>query len=265
MSYGSIISMSVDTHFHIFYKNAINRALARYTVSSSAPLNEWFTLSRAQGITHGVIVQPSFLGTDNTYLLDAIRQFPSQLKGVGVVDPLISKDALRILKTKGMSGIRLNLSEEPNPLTVLEMNQGLMTHLIDLDMHLQIHHDDGLLNTLLSNLPQGLKIVVDHFGRPKSNSEFLNDHAGIDRHNKNLWVKLSAPYRTPHLDHGALFQYWLNKIGPERLLWGSDWPHTRFESQQNYANQMQQFQLLCQDPALKDQILTKNPMALYWH
>jgi predicted TIM-barrel fold metal-dependent hydrolase len=256
--------MYVDTHFHIFDRNTIDPGATRYSVNYSASLSTWSSLSRSHNITHGVIIQPSFLGANNAFLLDAIAQFPDQLKGVGVVDAAISKDALQALKNQGICGVRLNLSEDPNPLRTIDNNQALLEHLYDLDMHLQIHHDDGLLNTLLLNIPRGLKIVIDHFGRPKSNIEFLADHLGIEHHQPNLWVKLSAPYRTPNLDHQSIYKFWLNKIGPSRLLWGSDWPHTRHEAEENFAEQMQQFFSLTNNQNIKDQILNYNPMALYW-
>lgn len=256
--------MSIDTHFHIFDKNAINPTNSRYSVSNSAQLEDWFALSRAQGVTKGVIVQPSFLGTDNTFLITAIEQHPDLLKGVAVVAPSIAKDDLYALKKQGICGVRLNLCENPNPLEALHHYQLLLHHLIELRMHLQLHHDDGLLNTLLLNVPRGLQIVIDHFGRPKSNTEFSIETKGIDLHRENLWVKLSAPYRTPLIDHQAIYQYWLNTIGSSRLLWGSDWPHTQFESQQNYASQLQAFSMLCQPSTLREQILSHNPISLYW-
>ena len=119
------------------------------------------------------------------------------------------------------------------------------------------------LNSTTTKVEKG-KIVIDHFGRPKSNIEFLADHLGIEHHQPNLWVKLSAPYRTPNLDHQSIYKFWLNKIGPSRLLWGSDWPHTRHEAEENFAEQMQQFFSLTNDQNIKDQILNYNPMALYW-
>ncbi len=257
-------SMSIDTHFHIFDKNAINPANSRYSVSNSALLEDWFALSRAQGVTKGVIVQPSFLGTDNSFLIAAIKEHPELLKGVAVVGPSIAKDDLRALKKQGISGVRLNLCENPTPLEALAQHQALLHQLVELGMHLELHHDDGLLNTLLLNIPSGLQIVIDHFGRPKSNIEFSIETKGIDRHRDNIWVKLSAPYRTSLIDHQAIYQYWLNKIGSSRLLWGSDWPHTQFESQQNYASQLQALSMLCQPPTLREQILSRNPTSLYW-
>ena len=74
-----------------------------------------------------------------------------------------------------------------------------------------IRHSDGLLNDLLLKIPQGIEIVIDHFGRPKTNDEFLKNEGGIDKHREHIWVKLSAQYRMKHIDYRAVFQYWLSK------------------------------------------------------
>jgi predicted TIM-barrel fold metal-dependent hydrolase len=264
MSYGIIINMNVDTHFHIFLKNEVSTAYSRYPVDYDVKINDWLKVANEQQITGGVLVQPSFLGFDNSYLIQAIQQNPKHLRGVAVVEPTVSKETLLDLKKHGIKGIRLNLFGDENPLKTLDENQILLGRLKSLDMHLQLHHDDGMLNELLLNISPGISIVVDHFGKPATDDEFRVNSAGINKHQANLWVKLSAQYRTPNINHQAIFQYWLNKIGDTRLLWGSDWPHTRFEAFESYELQMQKFLTLISNTALKDQILSINPRALYW-
>jgi predicted TIM-barrel fold metal-dependent hydrolase len=72
--------MYVDTHFHIFDKNTIDPGATRSSVDYRASLSTWSSLSRSHNITHGVIIQPSFLGTNNAFLLDAIASIPINLK-----------------------------------------------------------------------------------------------------------------------------------------------------------------------------------------
>jgi predicted TIM-barrel fold metal-dependent hydrolase len=131
-------------------------------------------------------------------------------------------------------------------------------------MHLELHHDDGLLNALLSDIPTGTEIVVDHFGRPKTTEEFFHESIGILKHSSSLWVKLSAQYRTPHLDHTKVLDYWLERLGPSKLLWGSDWPHTGFEETQEYAKQLNDLNTFIHDEQLLSHILISNPKNLYW-
>ena len=264
MSYATIIPMNVDSHFHIFDKNLIESTNSRYLVDYNSSIEDWFKAANDQGITGGVIVQPSFLGVDNSLLLHTIKQDPKHLRGIGVVHPKTSRKELLELSKQGVRGIRLNLSDEKNPLEVLQNNQELISHLKSLELHLQIHHDDGLLNGLLMAIPQGITLVIDHFGRPKTDNEFEKANEGIKKHRENLWVKLSAQYRTPNINHQTVFEYWLKTLGVSRLLWGSDWPHTRFESSETYESQMSKFLSLTKSPELKHQILSNNPRALYW-
>jgi predicted TIM-barrel fold metal-dependent hydrolase len=264
MSYATIIPMNVDTHFHIFDKSLLNETQARYSVDYNASIDDWAKEADAQQITGGVIVQPSFLVFDNTLLLEAIKQNPRYLRGVGVTDPKASQKELLELSKQGVCGIRLNLAGDEDPLGTLKNYAGLINLLKGLNMHLQIHHDDGLLNGILLAIPNGIDIVIDHFGRPQANDEFEKLNDGIRKHRGNIWVKLSAQYRTPNINHQTIFEYWLKQIGASRLLWGSDWPHTRFEATETYESQMKQFLSLTNSPELRQQILSKNPIALYW-
>jgi predicted TIM-barrel fold metal-dependent hydrolase len=256
--------MNVDTHFHIFDKSPLNEAQARYSVDYAASIDDWAKEANTQQITGGVIVQPSFLGFDNTLLLQTIKQNPRYLRGVGVTDPKASRKELLELNKQGICGIRLNLAGDQDPFRTLEKYQGLMNLLKGLNMHIQVHHDDGLLNEVLLAIPNGIDVVIDHFGRPKTNNEFEQQNDGIKKHRGNLWVKLSAQYRTPNINHQAIFEYWLKQIGGSRLLWGSDWPHTRFEATETYESQMKSFLSLTNFPELRQQILSDNPRSLYW-
>lgn len=264
MSYANIFIMNVDTHFHIFNKSYQDELAARYSVNYNASIDDWTKEASAQQISRGVIVQPSFLGFDNTILLEAIKQNPGYLKGIAVIDSGASREELLELHMRGVCGIRLNLYGDKDHLATLLKYQELIQLVKELNMHLQIHHADGLLNEILLAIPNGLDIVIDHFGRPQTNAEFKKQSDGIQKHQGKLWVKLSAQYRTPNINHQALFEYWLEEIGASRLLWGSDWPHTRFENSQTYESQMRDFVRLTNSPELRQKILSANPMGLYW-
>jgi predicted TIM-barrel fold metal-dependent hydrolase len=256
--------MKIDAHFHVFLASAINQAQSRYVLEYDAPIDQWEKLANQVGIDGGVIVQPSFLGVDNSFLLGALQLSPNKLKGVAVTPPNTPRSALAELKEQGVNGVRLNLFKDENPSANIRMHWKLIELINESDMHLEIHHDDGLLNRLLLDIPSGTKIVVDHFGRPKADTEFLNNAAGIERHVSLLWVKLSAQYRTPHLNHRKVLDYWLDTIGSDKLLWGSDWPHTGFEAKQSYENQFSQLNKLVDDESLMNQILVNNPRNLYY-
>ncbi|MBU3616384.1 amidohydrolase [Polynucleobacter sp. JS-Polo-80-F4] len=264
MSYATIFPMNVDAHFHVFNNRLIDEAQARYSVNYSASIDDWLKVANKQQISRGIVVQPSFLGFDNSLLLETIKQNPERLRGVAVVDPNTPRNELLELKQQGVRGIRLNLYGDQDPFGTIQKYGGVIHFLKGLNMHLQIHHDDGLLNDVLLALPGGIKIVIDHFGRPLVNDEFEKQSDGINKHQSNLWIKLSAQYRTAKLNHQALFEYWLKKIGVSKLLWGSDWPHTRFETTQTYEAQMKEFVCLSNSAELRKKILSSNPVSLYW-
>lgn len=264
MSYSIIRAMNVDTHFHIFLKKDCIGEGARYPIGYDSLFDDWVEVSKNCDISKGVLIQPSFLGFNNELLLQTIAKFPERLKGVAAVPASTTQKDLSELKSKGIIGIRLNLFGSDNPVEEVKENLQLIQRLTDLGMHVQIHHNDGLLNQILLGIPKGTTIVIDHFGRPFSNSEFHLNSEGIDRHLNNLWVKLSAQYRTPRVDHKIICDYWLNKIGDSKLLWGSDWPHTKFEKTEFYEKQLSQFFELVEDEVMQTKILSLNPQNLYW-
>jgi len=256
--------MKIDAHFHVFFANTIDPLKSRYPVQYDALIDEWQILAEKEGIDSGVLVQPSFLRFDNSLLLETLRTKPKGLRGIAVLEPNISRTQVLELKEQGIVGARLNLYGEPSPTGVLRQNWKLIELLNESEMHLELHHDDGLLNSLLLEIPADTEVVVDHFGRPKTEKEFILELSGITKHADNLWVKLSAQYRTSQIDHSKVLAYWRNYIGENKLLWGSDWPHTRYETSQNYSQQFANLKNLVADDQLLNQILTVNPEKLYW-
>ena len=256
--------MKIDSHFHVFLAAPIDQTKSRYPVLYDAPIDQWQTLAAKEGIDGGVLVQPSFLGFNNAFLLSTLQGSPKELRGIAVLEANASRTQILEFQDQGIVGARLNLYGESDPSTVIRKNWKLIELLNECEMHLEIHHDDGLLNNLLLEVPTDTVIVVDHFGRPKTNSEFLIEDAGIQKHANKLWVKLSAQYRTPQLDHGKVLDYWRQCIGDTKLLWGSDWPHTRFETSQTYAQQLTDLKKLVVDEYLLEQILRVNPEKHYW-
>src|SRR4051812_11349818 len=105
----------IDGHAHVFSRELDLTAARRYSPDYDATLAMYQHELRTHGLSHGVLVQPSFLGTDNSYLLDALRQAPDQLRGVVVVDRDISRAALDEMDRLGVVGIRLNLMGKALP------------------------------------------------------------------------------------------------------------------------------------------------------
>lgn len=255
--------MKIDSHFHVFLANALDQSKSRYTVGYDALIEQWQALAAKEGVDGGVLVQPSFLGFDNAFLLGTLQQSPLTLRGVAVLEANTSRTQILELQDQGIVGVRLNLYGEQSASKVIRDHWRLIELLNECNMHLELHHDDGLLNHLLLEVPTDTVIVVDHFGRPKTDAEFIHEDIGIQKHANKLWVKLSAQYRNPQLDHAKVLNYWRHNIGDKKLLWGSDWPHTRFESSQTYSQQLTDLKNLVDDEAMLHLILTANPKNLY--
>jgi hypothetical protein len=106
------LSMSknwIDTHFHVFNAGVAVED-ARYVPQYSAQLSDWMKQAQNVGVTRGVWVQPSFLGTDNSLMIDALKCYPAELRGIAVVSPDACIEHLETLHQSGVRGIRLNLS-----------------------------------------------------------------------------------------------------------------------------------------------------------
>lgn len=235
--------MIVDTHAHIFSAAGPFAPSARYRPRYEASIEQWLALWPDAGVTHGVLVQPSFLGTDNSQLLAALQARPAILRGVVVVDPSVTKAELQQWQELGVRGVRLNL------LGVADFSifggpdwKRVFGSMADLGWHLEVQCEGERFASLLPvlrHLP--LALVIDHFGLPDPGlSDPCTALAAILQAAKtqDVYVKLSAPYRLRGADPWAYASLYLAKLGADRLLWGSDWPWTNHERGRSYRECM---------------------------
>ena len=215
----------IDTHAHIFRRDLPLVSGRSYSPDYDASVEQFLAQLDRCGLSHGVLIQPSFLGTDNTHLLRLLAEQTGRLRGVVVVAPDIAMAELERMQALGVRGVRLNLVGGDHRLGA-EWHP-LFERLQALDWHVQVHTDHGRLAEVLARIPQALTVVEDHFGKPAAASE-LEALAPAQR--DRLHVKLSAPYRlTAGCEATVLLSRWLDLIGPGRLMWGSDWPCTAHE------------------------------------
>lgn len=106
---------TIDTHAHVFHRGLKLAPSRRYAPDYDAPLSLYLEQLDRNGMSNGVLVQPSFLGTDNSYLVACLKEAGGRLRGIAVVDPAVSADELRMLDRAGIVGIRLNLVGQPLP------------------------------------------------------------------------------------------------------------------------------------------------------
>lgn len=260
----------VDSHFHVF---EAQQALpgARYSPGYAATLAAWHDVAQAVGVTHGVLVQTSFLGTDNTHLLSHLKQYPDTLRGVAVLAPSASLGQLADLHGQGVRGIRLNLAGQSHDMAPWAAAKALWDAVLRLGWHVELHTDAGALPKVLAGLPQELPVVIDHFGKPEKASLRDETVVAVQRRSTggalpNVHIKLSAAYRLQaELNPKDLAALWLGELGPQALLWGSDWPCTNFESKANYPALHGALEdWLAHDAGAVQAARSANAMRLYW-
>jgi len=261
------LSMSknwIDTHFHIFNAGIAVEG-ARYVPQYSAQLSEWMRHARNVGITRGVWVQPSFLGTDNSLMIDALQSYPDKLRGIAVVSSDAHIETLTAMHQSGVRGIRLNLSGLSHEIPEWSKADNIWHAIHALDWHLEIHTDQGKLPHVLSQIPSDIPIVVDHMAKPTQactsdpTLRALRKHAQV----APVFVKLSGAYRLGGVNPGNLASLLLSEMGPSALLWGSDWPCTNHEQFAHFETLMAEAHQWI-DENWFDHVMVHNPLELYW-
>lgn len=276
-----------DCHVHVFgpenkYPYAENRA---YTPSDADEEN-LANLHQQIGIERLVIVHPSPYGVDNQRSQDGIAFFKKNARGVAVIDEdqMTSKHIVE-LHQSGFRGARLNLETAGMHEPTAAQEKFLKTaKLIDtLGWHIQIYSNIGLIVQLKELILQGeIHVVLDHFARIPAdlglNQEGLKDIFELLESGK-VWMKLSAPQRISTDPDGLAVTDLARKliqINPDRLVWGSDWPHSGAHHGVPRVKELiepfhpiddghalNRFAGWAQDPITIKKILVDNPATLY--
>ncbi|HEX7685880.1 MAG TPA: amidohydrolase family protein [Trinickia sp.] len=245
---------AIDTHAHVFSHDLPLAQRRRYAPAYDAPLSHYLAQLDAHGVSHGVLIQPSFLGTDNSYLVRSIAAAPQRLRGIAVIDPVaVAADPSQLdaLARAGIVGIRLNLFSLPDPDYTSAAWQATLAKIASLGWQIEVHCEaqrlPHVVGPLLAHGDGAIDVVVDHFGRPQP-------ALGVDDpgfryllslgETRRVWVKVSGAYRNARKGAGsdangsetarAAMPLLQSAFGLDRLIWGSDWPHTQFETVENY-------------------------------
>lgn len=261
----------IDSHAHIFARGLPLAQNRRYAPSYDATLDAYLAMLACTVLSHGVLVQPSFLGTDNSYMVAALRRLPDRLRGIAVVRPEIEDAAMRALDEAGCVGARLNLIGRPDPAFKTAEWQAHLHRLAAFGWQIEVQAEAARLPRLLPPLlAAGLHVVVDHFGRPDM-TQGIGDpgfrfllHAAESR---RVWVKLSGAYRLGRSARGEEIArqaapLLLAHFGAGRLLWGSDWPHTQHEGA-NDAQLRGRLDAWVPDASMREAILRTSPGELF--
>jgi len=231
---------AVDAHAHVFSATAPAVAGARYRPAYGADMGEWRDLWRRAGITHGVVVQPSFFGADNREMLDTIAGDRAHLRGVAVVDPLADAATLERFTAAGVRAMRLNLrGVEDYEYYATPRWRALYQRAHEAGWHLEVFVDLGRLPEIEPALDgTEIAVVFDHFGSAGSEPRSLDatfDAIGRIAAARPVWAKLSAPYRYAGAHPKDLAMRWIDAVGTGRVVWGSDWPWTGHEAGRDYV------------------------------
>lgn len=262
-----------DCHMHVYDRRCPVAPGAALT-PPDASTDDYRRLQRRLGTSRVVVVTPSTYGTDNSLMLDALARFGNCARGVAVVDQTISDGELESLHRHGVRGLRFNLARG-NQAAAADM-EPLAARVADLGWHIQLLMPPARLvecETLLKRFPA--QVVFDHFGRIDVASGTAHPAYRIIRgllDSGKAWVKVSGAYLLSQEgapDYGDIRELGKAFIhgAPERIVWGSDWPHAVASmGERPMPDDARLLDLLLDwtdDEATRTRILVDNPAALY--
>jgi len=266
---------AVDAHCHVFGPAAdFPYAPERKYTPCDAPKESLFALRDYLGFSRNVIVQATCHGRDNSALVDALQSAGERARGVAAVGPDVSQTELDALHAAGVRGVRFNFVKRLVDATPREVLLRIADRIAAMGWHIVVYFEASDLADLvpfLRTLPT--IVVVDHMGRPDvakgvDHPDFqrfvslLADHA-------NIWTKVSCPERLslsgPDYTDVIPFARTLVQRFPDRVLWGTDWPHPNMKSHMpDDGVLVDVIPRIAPDAAAQQALLVDNPVCLYW-
>jgi predicted TIM-barrel fold metal-dependent hydrolase len=220
---------------HIYDPARFPLAPSPRVAPADAAVPQYRLLQKRIGTTRVVIVTPRNYATDNRATVDAIAQLgKANARGVAVLHPTVTDEELRRLHEAGVRGIRFSLNDPATAVVTPDMIEPLSKRVADLGWHVQLYADGDQIvefDALLRRLPS--QIVFDHLAHPPLAAGIEHPSHRIVRgllDRGRAWVKLSGAYLNsqsgpPFYPEAAKIARAFVRAAPERLVWGSDWPH----------------------------------------
>jgi 2-pyrone-4,6-dicarboxylate lactonase len=266
---------ATDTHFHVFGPMAqYGFSPARIYTPPDALLADWQRMAIVLGVERGVIVQPSVYGTDNRVTLANLKAMHGKWRAVVVVEDTITDRELEAMHALGVRGIRFNVVDVAAEKGVLPMHlvRGMAERIAPLGWHVQflMHVDDYPdLEQRFEGFPT--EIVIDHFGYMKASKGVK--HPNFQAFLRLLksgrcWCKFTGAYRIsshdmPYPDVTPL-AHAIIEANPDRVVWGTDWPHPKHEgAMPNDGAMCNRLLEWVPDATIRDRVLAANPARLY--
>jgi 2-pyrone-4,6-dicarboxylate lactonase len=261
-----------DVHMHVFGPRDIYPHVRQphYTLPGAA-LDDYLRAAAVLDIDRFVIVQPSFYGTDNTCLLDALREAAGCARGVAMFEPEIGDPELERFNAAGVRGVRLDLFKRARePLADIK---GFITaierRVAPLGWHLQFYSPGWVVRDLIPFLGElQTDFVIDHMGYMlESDGLRAGDFSALLdlTHNGRCWLKLSGPYRLSRSGSYGAVEHVARRIvdvAPSRALWGSDWPHLP-RCERDTGEVMNLLAAWAPGNDVRNRILVDNPRRLF--
>jgi 2-pyrone-4,6-dicarboxylate lactonase len=267
---------AVDAHCHVFGPEAqFPFAPERKYTPCDASRDQLFALRDYLGFERNVIVQATCHGNDNRALVDALRHSNGRARGVASVARSVSDAELREMHAAGVRGTRFNFVRRLVDFTPREVLAEIAQRIAPLGWHVVVYFEAPDLPELwdfFTALPTA--VVVDHMGRPDvtrpvDGPEFER-FLRLMREHGNIWSKVSCPERLsksgpPEYDDVVPFARRLIETFPDRVLWGTDWPHPNMKSHMPDDGKLVDYiPRIATTPELQRKLLEDNPMRLYW-
>jgi 2-pyrone-4,6-dicarboxylate lactonase len=265
--------LACDAHTHIFgpgdkYPYAPERS---YT-PPDAPLAAFQALHKRLGIGRAVIVNATVHGTDNRVALDAIAVSDGRYRGVANIDGTITEQGIGALHSGGFRGCRFNFVRHLGGVPDMNVFHRIVAMIAPLNWHVDLHFDAIDLPDyapVLAKLP--VRYTIDHIGRVKAADGLdqppFRTLIELMQRDEKCWVKASGFERVsakgPPFHDAIPFARKLVETAPDRVIWGTDWPHPNVKVMPDDGALVDLIPLFVPEPELQQKILVANPAKLF--
>jgi 2-pyrone-4,6-dicarboxylate lactonase len=267
---------AVDAHCHVFGPGDVfPYADERKYTPCDAGKDQLFALRDFLGVDKNVIVQATCHGADNRAMLDALASAHGRARGVATVEPTVSHDELSAMHDAGVRAVRFNyvrrlVDPEPD-----EYYHRIVERIRPFGWHVVIYFEAAdLVERWKFFTSLETDVVVDHMGRPDvtlsvDGPDFARFLDLMEEH-PNFWCKVTCPERlsvTGPPDYADVVPFARRVVErfPDRVLWGTDWPHPNLHDYMPDDGAIVDFiPRVAVTPELQRKLLVDNPMRLYW-
>jgi len=267
---------AVDAHCHVFGPGAeFPYAPERKYTPCDASKEHLWALRDFLGLGRNVIVQATCHGSDNRALVDALHASEGRARGIASVARTVTDSELRGLDAAGVRGVRFNFVKRLVNTTPREVLQEIANRVAPLGWHIVIYFEAAelpLLYDFFASLPS--TVVVDHMGRPDVTKPVDGPEfelfVRLMRERPNVWSKVSCPERLskagpPGYGDVVPFARRLVESFPDRVLWGTDWPHPNLKGHMPDDGKLLDYvPQIAPTPSLRKNLLVANPNRLYF-